>query len=118
MGQGLPGALAPNRAIEAGHPSGFALLQLALFAGTKNWFSGFSTIPAMAAAYLFHICKNHPFPDGKKRTAVVAAELFLNINSVQLDVSNEDLKRLCLGVAAGEVSKEEAVIFFERHTSG
>jgi death on curing protein len=24
-------------------------------------------IPAMAAAYAFHICKNHPFVDGNKR---------------------------------------------------
>jgi death-on-curing protein len=76
------------------------------------------SLPAMAAAYLFHICKNHPFRDGNKRTAVVAAEIFLNINGLRLDVSNEDLKRLCLGVAAGEISKEEAVAFFERHASG
>ncbi len=74
-------------------------------------------LPAMAAAYLFHICKNHPFTDGNKRTAVVAAEIFLNINGMQLDVSNEELKRLCLGVAAGDISKEEAVAFFERHAS-
>jgi death on curing protein len=76
------------------------------------------SLPAMAAAYLFHICKNHPFVDGNKRTAIVAAEVFLNINGAQLDVSNEDLKRLCLGVAAGEISKEEAVIFLEKHASG
>ena len=30
----------------------------------------------MAAAYLFHICMNHPFVDGNKRTADVAAESF------------------------------------------
>ncbi len=76
------------------------------------------SIPAMAAAYLYHICRNQQFIDGTKRTAVVAAEIFLNINGMQLDASNEDLKRLCLGVAAGEISKEEAVAFFERHASG
>ncbi|NPV58753.1 MAG: type II toxin-antitoxin system death-on-curing family toxin [Actinobacteria bacterium] len=76
------------------------------------------SLPAMAAAYLFHICKGYPFADGNKRTAVVAAEIFLNINGLELDVSNEELKQLCLGVAAGAISKEEAVAFFERHTSG
>lgn len=76
------------------------------------------SLPAMAAAYLFHICRNHPFLDGNKRTAVVAAEIFLNVNGMQLDVSNEDLKRLCLGTAAGEISKEEAATFFEKHASG
>ena len=30
------------------------------------------TIPPMAAAYLFHICQNHPFVDGNKRTAANA----------------------------------------------
>ncbi|MCX6091064.1 MAG: type II toxin-antitoxin system death-on-curing family toxin [Candidatus Atribacteria bacterium] len=74
------------------------------------------SLPAMAAAYLFHICKNHPFFDGNKRTAVVAAEIFLNINGMRLKVSNEELKGLCLGVAAGEISKSETVAFFEKHT--
>src|SRR5207249_5785917 len=33
-------------------------------------------IPAMAAAYLFHICKNHAFVDGNKRTGLAAAIQF------------------------------------------
>ena len=74
------------------------------------------SLSAMAAAYLFHICKNHPFFDGNKRVAVVAAELFLNINGMRLNVSNEELKELCLGVAAGGISKSETVAFFEKHT--
>lgn len=74
------------------------------------------SLPAMAAAYLFHICKNHPFFDGNKRTAVVASEVFLNVNGMRLDVSNEELKQLCLGVAAGEISKDEAVAFFEKYS--
>lgn len=73
-------------------------------------------LPAMAAAYLFHICKTHPFFDGYKRVAVVAAEIFLNINGKRLNVSNNKLKELCLAVAAGELSKDEAVAFFEKHT--
>jgi len=73
------------------------------------------SLPAMAAAYLFHICKNHPFFDENKRVAVVSAEIFLNINGMRLDVSNEELKQLCLGVAAGEISKDETVTFFEKH---
>ena len=73
------------------------------------------SLPAMAAAYLFHICKNHPFFDGNKRVAVVAAEVFLSINGVRLNVSNEELKELCLGVAAGEISKSDTVAFFEKH---
>lgn len=74
------------------------------------------SLPAMAAAYLFHFCKNHPFFDGNKRVAVVAAEVFLNINGMRLDVSNKELRELCLGVAAGEIAKDQTVAFFEKHT--
>jgi len=70
--------------------------------------------PAMAAAHLFHICKNHPFFDGNKRVAVVASEVFLNINGMRLDVNNEKLKQFCLGVAVGEISKHEVVAFFKK----
>lgn len=73
------------------------------------------SLSAMAAAHLFHLCKNHPFFDGNKRVAVVAAEVFLNVNGMSLDVTNEELKELCLGVAAGETSKDQTVAFFEKH---
>jgi death-on-curing family protein len=39
-----------------------------------------SSLPSMAAAYLFHICQNHPFVDGNKRTGANAAITFLLIN--------------------------------------
>ena len=40
-----------------------------------------ASIPAMAAAYLFHICRNHPFVDGNKRVAASAAITFLTIGN-------------------------------------
>jgi len=70
--------------------------------------------PAMAAACLFHICKNHPFLDGNKRTAVAAAEVFVRLNGLELSASDEDLYRLTMGVAKGEVSKDEVIEFFEK----
>ena len=44
-------------------------------------------IPALAAAYAFHISKNHPFVDGNKRTAFAAMYTFLAINDVRLTAS-------------------------------
>src|ERR1700712_2200535 len=38
------------------------------------------SIPAMAAAYLFHLCQNHPFIDGNKRVGANAAIAFLLMN--------------------------------------
>jgi death-on-curing protein len=39
---------------------------------------------AMAAAYLYHIVKNHPFVDGNKRTGLDAATTFLDLNGFAL----------------------------------
>src|SRR5512142_2760146 len=46
-------------------------------------------IPSMAAAYLFHIIMNHPFVDGNKRVAAVAAFIFLALNGYDLTASEE-----------------------------
>ena len=40
-----------------------------------------TSIPAMAAAYLFHLCQNHAFIDGNKRVGADAAITFLLMNS-------------------------------------
>jgi death-on-curing protein len=39
---------------------------------------------AMAAAYAFHIAQNQPFLDGNKRTGLLAALVFLDLNGVAL----------------------------------
>ena len=38
----------------------------------------------MAAAYAFHIAENQPFLDGNKRTALVAALVFLDVNGFMI----------------------------------
>jgi len=70
-------------------------------------------LAAMAAAYLFHICKNHPFADGNKRTALAAAELFVLANGKRVRATNRELERLTRRVAAGALPKGEVVRFFE-----
>lgn len=72
-------------------------------------------LPAMAAAYLFHLCKNHPFVDGNKRVAIAAAEVFVMLNGRELAATNLQLEFLTLGVADSSVSKEEATAFFNKH---
>jgi death-on-curing protein len=72
---------------------------------------------AMAAAYLFHITQNHPFVDGNKRTGVVAALVFLNLNGIEVEASERNLEKVVLGVAEGKVKKAELADFFRRHAS-
>ena len=67
-----------------------------------------------AAAYHFHLCANHAFVDGDKRVAVVAAEVFLLINGHELSVSDDEIEELTLGVAGGQLSKDQVIEFFEK----
>jgi len=72
-------------------------------------------LPAMDAAYLFHVCRNHAFADGNKRTALTAAEVFLLLNDQQLTAASRDVEQLVLGVADGSFTKQQAMTFFRKH---
>ena len=72
-------------------------------------------IPAMAAAYLFHICKNHPFADGNKRAALGSAIQFLYLNEFSLTATPDSVEQLTFGVADGSIRKEGVTAFFEQH---
>ncbi len=52
-------------------------------------------IHEMAAAYLFHIVRNHPFVDGNKRTAAVVAVVFLTMNGIELYADEIASRRRC-----------------------
>ena len=45
----------------------------------------------MAAAYLFYLCRNHPFVDGNKRTGIAATALFLRANGWHLTAGQVEL---------------------------
>lgn len=53
-------------------------------------------LPAMAAAYLYHIAQNHPFIDGNKRVAVMVAYVFLDNNGIELTVPQKQLEDITL----------------------
>jgi death-on-curing protein len=81
-------------------------------------FSGYlhASLTEMAAAYLFHLVRNHPFLDGNKRAGLMTALVFLGLNGLELDADADRLTELVLGVAAGKVSKAETTVFIERHS--
>jgi death-on-curing protein len=71
-------------------------------------------IHEMAAAYLFHLVKNHPFLDGNKRVGAVAALVFLALNGYDFDAPEDDFADMVLAVARGEMSKAEVAGFIHR----
>lgn len=66
----------------------------------------------LAAAYLFGIVKNHPFIDGNKRTAYLAADVFLALNGWSVEAGQEDIITFVLSVASGEIDEIGAAMFF------
>ena len=74
-----------------------------------------STLAEQAAAYLYHLCCNHAFIDGNKRTALATAEFFLLLNDRQLIANNEELYEITMGVAKGTVDKRALTDFFRSH---
>jgi death-on-curing protein len=70
----------------------------------------------MAAAYLFHIVRNHPFTDGNKRTGTVAALVFLTMNGIEVDTEEAEFERLVRKVAEGRAGKNEIAAFLRSNT--
>jgi len=62
---------------------------------------------AMAAAYSYHLCQNHPFIDGNKRTALAAALVFLELNGVTVLDPTGRLEKAMIHIASGKMSKAE-----------
>jgi death-on-curing protein len=69
--------------------------------------SPFADVIDVAAAYLFYICRNHPFLDGNKRTAMMAAIVFLRLNGIEPAPDSERWEKLILDVAAGKIDRDE-----------
>jgi death-on-curing protein len=59
-----------------------------------------------AAAYAYHICRNHPFLDGNKRIAAVAMGAFLGINGHDVEFDEVELYLTMTDLAAGQLTKD------------
>jgi len=69
------------------------------------------TLYDKAAAYMFHLTKNHPFNDGNKRTAYFVTLLFLKANHVPIRFEKEQLEAVVVSTAEGRLSKEQISSF-------
>jgi death on curing protein len=61
----------------------------------------------LAAAYAFGLAKNHTFADGNKRIALIALELFLDLNGFVLTADDGQIVRVVLSVASGAFTELE-----------
>ena len=67
---------------------------------------------ALAAAYCYGIARNHGFVDGNKRTAWIAARLFLRDNDRQLSFDKLEAVKLVEDVAAGRLTEDDLAAWF------
>lgn len=70
----------------------------------------------MAVAYLYHIVLNHPFVDGNKRTGLVCAIVFLELNGIHVKTDNTLIADFVLLVAQGLKDKKEIAAFLKEYS--
>jgi death-on-curing protein len=69
--------------------------------------SPYQDVPEVAAAYLFYLCRNHPFLDGNKRAALGACLVFLRLNAIEPKEDGPEWEQLTLDVASSQLDREQ-----------
>lgn len=97
-----------------------ALLESAVAApqATFGGESVFKDLVEVAAAYLFYICRNHPFLDGNKRAALGACLVFLRLNGREPAADGGKWETLTLEVADGSLDRHKATARLRRLVVG
>lgn len=63
--------------------------------------SPYRDLAEVAAAYLYYLCRNHPFIDGNKRAALGACIVFLRLNGIEPKPDGPEWEDLVLAIVAG-----------------
>lgn len=75
----------------------------------------FPSIQQKAARLGYGLVKNHAFIDGNKRIGAHAMLVFLALNKVELDYTQEELSEIFLQIAVGESGFEELLRWITSH---
>jgi death on curing protein len=88
------------------------LLESALAAAENRHGYEDADLATCAATYAYHLTQAHAFIDGNKRVAAAVTETFLESNGSQLAMTDEEIVRLFLDIAAGLLSRDEVERLF------
>jgi len=69
--------------------------------------SAYADLVEVAAAYLFFLCRNHPFVDGNKRVSLGACLVFLRLNGLEPAPDGPEWEELTFAVAASRLDREQ-----------
>ena len=91
------------------------LLESAIMAPRTGYYG---TLVEFAAVLCHGLAKNHAFVDGNKRVAIAAALVFLEANGrAPENLDADEWENIILGVASGDVSRDELAQHFVRALS-
>ena len=94
------------------------LLESALYRPVQKFqYEPKSTLAELAASYSYGIARNHPFFDGNKRSALLAAIVFLGINGMKLHATEEEAVLETLALAAGERTEDEYAFWLTKNST-
>lgn len=94
-------------------------LHTAFYPGSEPYQNG--GIAKLAGALCFYLTKAHAFQDGNKRTAAMAAVVFMQTNGWDIQFANNsdeelsDFAQIVVKVTASEISKEDLMEWFDLH---
>ena len=77
--------------------------------------SPYPSIQQKAARLGFGLVENHPFVDGNKRTGAHAMLVFLALNGIELEYTQEELSNIFLAVASGNAGFAELLQWILEH---
>ena len=85
-----------------------ALLESAVAApqATFGGQSVYASVPEVAAACLFYLCRHHPFVGGNKRVALGAGVLFLRLNGFKPAPDGPEWETLVLDVTSSKLDRD------------
>ena len=95
--------------------------EVLLDAALENAFAGFGDTEfypskeEKGARLGYELISNHAFVDGNKRIGVYVMLTFLEVNGIPVDCSNEDIVRIGLGVAGGEMGYPDLLDWVRSH---
>lgn len=69
----------------------------------------------LAASLAYGLARNHPFVDGNKRTAHVCYRVFLALNDLELECSDEDKYVAILALAEGKLAEKDFAKWLRQH---
>lgn len=81
-------------------------------------FSGVELYPTKeekAAQLGFSLVSNHAFVDGNKRIGMYIMLSFLELNGIRIDATNDDVVKMGLGIASGEIRREDILEWIKEH---